>query len=103
MTIKANTPNEYRPGTDVAEVRQTHPYGYRSGEWAKALTIVESYGRDCWLVEFSDGARDWWPIDDPMAGYETRATPPTSKEERSSGDGGETDRSTGPEGRTHGT
>jgi hypothetical protein len=57
---------------DVREVRQTHPDGFRSGQWAKALTIVESYGRDCWFVEFPDGAEDWWPITDDLAGYEVR-------------------------------
>jgi hypothetical protein len=65
----------------AAEVRQTHPSGFRSGTWARVLTIVESYGRDCWLVEFSDGARDWWPIDDADAGYEVRETPPSAPKE----------------------
>jgi hypothetical protein len=61
-------------------VRQTHPYGYRSGEWAEVLTTVESYGRPCWLVEFSDGEHDWWPIEDPDAGYEILAGSPSGKE-----------------------
>jgi hypothetical protein len=57
--------------TEVRTVRQTHPYGFRSGEWARVLTTVESYGgRAYWLVEFDDGARDWWPVHDPDAGYE---------------------------------
>lgn len=58
---------------ELCEVRQTHPYGFRSGEWARVLTTVESYGRPCWLVEFPDGQQDWWPITDPDAGYEVRS------------------------------
>lgn len=56
----------------MSEIRQTHPYGFRSGQWAKLLTSVEARGRDCWLVEFEDGVTDWWPKDDPQAGYEFR-------------------------------
>lgn len=51
-------------------VRITHPYGFRSGEWAKVLTTVEGPDATCWLVEFPDGATDWWVVDDPDAGYE---------------------------------
>lgn len=60
------------PQSQLPEVRQTHPYGFRSGQWARALTTVESFGRPCWLVEFPDGAQDWWPIEDANAGYEVR-------------------------------
>lgn len=49
-----------------------HPCGFRSGEWARVLTTVESYGRPCWLVQFPDGALDEWVIEDPNAGYEVR-------------------------------
>lgn len=57
---------------ELREVRATHPAGFRSGEWARVLTTVESRGRPCWLVEFPDGAQDWWPIEDADAGYEVR-------------------------------
>jgi hypothetical protein len=49
-----------------------HPYGFRSGQWARVLTTVESYGRPCWLVEFPDGFLDWWPTQDRDARYEVR-------------------------------
>jgi hypothetical protein len=54
----------------VEHIRGTHPYMFRSGEWARLLTTVESHGRDCYLVEFPDGATDWWPVGDEEAGYE---------------------------------
>lgn len=66
MPVQESDTNELR------EVRQTHPYGFRSGEWARVLTTIESYGRPCWLVEFGDGVQDWWPIEDADAGYEVR-------------------------------
>jgi deferrochelatase/peroxidase EfeB len=61
-----------RPVPEHSHVRQTHPYGFRSGEWARILTTVESYGRQCWFVQFEDGVTDWWPIEDAGAGYEVR-------------------------------
>jgi hypothetical protein len=57
---------------ELCEVRQTHPYGFRSGEWAHVLTTVTSRGRPCWLVQFPDGATDFWVIADADAGYEVR-------------------------------
>lgn len=59
----------------ATHVRQTHPCGFRSGEWARLLTTVQSHGRDCWLVQFEDKATDWWPISDALAGYEFEARP----------------------------
>jgi hypothetical protein len=61
-------------------VRQTHPYGFRSGEWGEILTTVDSYDRECYVVRFSDGALDWWPVDDGTAGYEFRegVVPPST-------------------------
>lgn len=58
---------------ELREVRNLHPYGFRSGEWARVLTTVESYGRACWLVQFPDGAVDEWVIEDPGAEYEVRS------------------------------
>jgi hypothetical protein len=64
-----------------AEVRRTHPYGFRSGEWARVLTTVESRGRACWLVRFPDGVTDWWVIEDPDAVYELRGETPNGPRE----------------------
>ena len=53
-------------------VRGTHPYCYRSGEWAtiRMDDRREMDGEPCWLVEFSDGATDVRVQNDPVAGYE---------------------------------
>ena len=57
----------------MTEVRQTHRFGYRSGEWAELLSETEHVrGRRCYVVRFSDGASDFWPVEDPDAGYEFR-------------------------------
>jgi hypothetical protein len=58
--------------SELVQVRQIHPYGFRSGQWARVLTTVESYNRPCWLVQFPDGALDEWVIEDPIAEYEVR-------------------------------
>lgn len=52
------------------KIRATHPYAYRSGQWATVLTTVPGPTRDCYIVEFPDGATDWWVVGDPDAGYE---------------------------------
>ncbi len=58
------------------EVRGLHPYVYRSGEWARiVMPCVSERGRDCWLVEFDDGATDVWVQDDSVARYEFRTRP----------------------------
>lgn len=52
-------------------IRGTHPYCFRSGEWATLVTEVKhATGRRCYLVRFPDGMSDWWPVDDPAADYE---------------------------------
>ena len=52
-------------------VRATHPYAFRSGEWAQIVGVDESqYERPCFLVVFPDGATDSWACVDPLAGYE---------------------------------
>lgn len=56
----------------AAEIRSCHPYAFHSGEWGRLLTTVESQGRDCYLIQWPDGAEDWWPVEDAMAGYEFR-------------------------------
>lgn len=61
------------------EIRGTHPYIFRSGQWAELIGIepyVPDDGsnkeRNCYRVKFPDGFEDWWPITDPIAGYEFR-------------------------------
>lgn len=51
-------------------VRATHPYAYKSGEWAQIAGEVERNGRPCWLIVWADGKTDEWVVDDPHAGYE---------------------------------
>jgi hypothetical protein len=52
-------------------IRHTHPYGFRTGEWAIARRIVESRGRACYLIEFpKDHVTDVWVVNDPQEPYE---------------------------------
>lgn len=53
-------------------IRLTHPYGFRVGDWAELLGQVEhaTTGHLCYAVRFPDGASDFWPVVDEMAGYE---------------------------------
>jgi hypothetical protein len=69
----------------TALIRATHPWAYRSGEWAKltgtaALPGFPEGDRPCYLVTFSDGDADWWPVHDstePVSfGYEFLMTGP---------------------------
>lgn len=61
--------------TTPAYIRSTHPYGYRSGEWAEILTVAPSPERDCYVVRFLDGATDFWPVNDPSDAYEFAERP----------------------------
>ena len=57
----------------ATRIRGTHPYVFRSGQWARLAGTVDDpeTGRRCYSVEFGeDGATDWWPVDDKAAGYE---------------------------------
>src|ERR1044071_9526695 len=45
-------------------IRATHPYGYRSGRWAKLLNIEWANNRPCFVVRFNDGKIDSWPVYD---------------------------------------
>ena len=51
-------------------IRQMHPYGFRSGEWAMLRCIVPGPDRDCYLVEFADSVTDFWVVGDADAQYE---------------------------------
>lgn len=55
-----------------SQIRATHPYSFRSGEWAALLTTVPGPDRECYLVQFPDGVTDFWVVGDPAAGYEFR-------------------------------
>jgi hypothetical protein len=58
-------------------IRATHPYGYRSGQWAK-ITGVEwslAYQRPVYAVTFVDGITDYWPVTDGNDPYEFSAEP----------------------------
>lgn len=55
----------------ATHVRSHHWAAYRSGQWARILTIApDPEGRDCFVVEFPDGATDFWVKDDPDGQYE---------------------------------
>lgn len=53
-------------------IRATHPYGFRSGQWATLQCVVPGPDRDCYLVEFDDHVTDFWPVEDPSDPYEFR-------------------------------
>ena len=61
-------------GTARKLIRGTHRYSFRSGEWAELVGTMDDpeTGRRCYAVMFGDGVADWWPVDDPDAGYEFR-------------------------------
>lgn len=74
------------PKTEIARnathIRGTHPYAFRSGQWARIVSRDTrlSDGRPTVLVEFSDGVTDVWVLDDEAAGWEF--DPTTSPVER---------------------
>lgn len=55
-------------------IRSTHPDAFRSGQWAEVRTVAPGTDRDCYVVEFPDGATDYWVVDDSAAGYEFATT-----------------------------
>ena len=58
------------PEEGITLIRSTHPYGFRSGQWATYWGTVTTRGRECYFVRFPDGETDQWPIADGQAGYE---------------------------------
>lgn len=60
------------------EIRGTHPYAYRSGEWAKIvdieLTQVRGKTRWVWVMRWPDGAEDRSPIHNSGYDNEFRVT-----------------------------
>lgn len=46
--------------------RETHPYSFRSGEWASIVGM-----KQCFIVEYADGVRDYVAIID-VENYELK-------------------------------
>lgn len=63
-----------REARSTTEIRATHPYAFRSGQWATLLRRERhpETGRDCYVVRFPDGAKDWWVVADQDEHYEFR-------------------------------
>lgn len=57
------------------QIRATHPYGFRNGEWAKIQGVVWENNRACYQVVFPDGNADLWPVYDPSDPYGFRQAP----------------------------
>lgn len=51
-------------------IRATHPYGYRSGEWALIAGRGQDGPREFYWVRFDDGDTDVWVVHDPADPYE---------------------------------
>jgi hypothetical protein len=60
-------------------VRGTHPYAFRSGQWAEVIGVgwlPRRHGSDpreprpVFKVRFVDGKEDYWPVYDQVAGHE---------------------------------
>ncbi len=75
-----------QPNTCGSEIRSTHPYAFRSGEWGEITGVVKFYGRDCYRIRWPRRERrpdmetiDYWPVEDPSdTGREFRVMPPDS-------------------------
>ena len=52
------------------KIRGTHPYCFRSGQWAHVHSRGYNDGVPVYIVVFDDGRTDLWPIEDATAGYE---------------------------------
>lgn len=57
---------------EIVEIRATHPYGFRSGQWALLFAVQWFNDRPCYHVIFPDGFTDHWPVNDPADPYEFR-------------------------------
>ncbi len=71
--MTTNNVSDQPQGQIGQQIRGTHPYVFRSGDWATIRAVVPGDGRECYLVEFPDGVTDFWPVDDHAAGYEFKA------------------------------
>lgn len=57
------------------QIRATHPYGFRNGEWAEVVGLVWMNGRPCYNVMFMDRVMDQWPVHDQSDAYDFRQAP----------------------------
>lgn len=53
-------------------IRATHQYGFRNGEWANVIGLLWKNDRPCYRVKFIDGKEDYWPVYDSSDPYEFR-------------------------------
>lgn len=57
-------------------IRGTHPYAFRSGEWAVLeyvdTVLLHSEERQCFRVRFEDGVDDLWPVHNSGYDYELK-------------------------------
>lgn len=67
---RCNLPGDQEP---IPLIRAMNPNAFRSGEWARIAGVVVSHPyegmnpRICFQVEFLDGAKDLWPVEDADA------------------------------------
>ncbi len=53
------------------EIRSTHPYAFRSGEWGRITGVFKFDGRDCYRIQWPQWPQrnletiDYWPVEDP--------------------------------------
>lgn len=66
-THQSSTDPRRRIGQLIRVASRTH---WSYGRWATIVAVVPSLERPCWMVEFSDGAPDVWPIYDSDNDYE---------------------------------
>lgn len=43
--------------------------GFRYGTWAELVGLIKLKGKDCYVVKFSDGVIDLWPVIDSWDEY----------------------------------
>ena len=80
----AQDPTHQTEGAEypAVEIRATHVYGFRSGEWAVITGVEWANERPCYRVRFPDGGTDSWVIEDPSDPYEFRRRANDSAEPR---------------------
>ncbi|MGO1375117.1 MAG: hypothetical protein ACTHU5_00935 [Psychrobacter sp.] len=78
-----DTAKEPRLFIEKPLIRATHPYGFRSGEWATIadmvmVTSINGTKRLNYMVMFDDGKVDYWPVCDE-SNYEIKAASEVGK------------------------
>lgn len=51
-------------------IRSCHPSHFRAGEWAAIKEVFPVDNVEMYLVEFGDGVKAFWRVDDELAEYE---------------------------------